>query len=150
MTVALEVENKAETARLPDRVPSAFLTFRHADSLVGFRGTLHAARPVGDFRFVVADHAATRSRSTRINCMTRVMIRRVSGEEPGPEVQGTTVNIAPSGLLIEAADTDAVTGDVVEFHLYLPDNHDKTRLRRGHRGPPRHRNDPVGPEGPTF
>ena len=55
MTVALEVEDKAETARLPDRVPNAFLTFRHADSLVGFRGTLHTARPVGDFRFVVAE-----------------------------------------------------------------------------------------------
>ena len=45
MTVALEVEDKGETARLPDRVPNAFLTFRHADSLVGFRGTLHTARP---------------------------------------------------------------------------------------------------------
>jgi hypothetical protein len=78
------------------------------------------------------------------------MIRRVSGEEPGPEVQGTTVNIAPSGLLIEAADTDAVTGDVVGFHLYLPDNHDKTRLRRGHRGPPRHRNDLCGAGGPDL
>lgn len=125
MTVALEVENKAETARLPDRVPNAFLTFRHSDSLVGFRGTLHAARPVGDFRFVVADRAATRSRSTRINCMTRVMVRRLSGDEAGDEVQGTTVNIAPSGLLIEAAGTDAVTGDLVEFHLTHPDNQDK-------------------------
>jgi PilZ domain-containing protein len=125
MTVALEVDNKAETARLPDQVPNAFLTFRHSDSLVGFRGTLHAARPVGDFRFVVADRAATRSRSTRINCMTWVMVRRLSGDEPGDEVQGTTVNIAPAGLLIEAAGTDAVTGDLVEFHLTHPDDHDK-------------------------
>ena len=124
MTVALEVENKAETARLPDQVPNAFLTFRHSDSLVGFRGTLHAARPVGDFRFVVADRAAKRSRSTRINCMTRVMVRRLSGEEPGDEVQGTSVNVAPGGLLIEAAGTDAVTGDLVEFHMTHPDNHD--------------------------
>ena len=45
MTVALEVEDKAETARLPDRVPNAFLTFRHADSLVGFRGTLQPRGP---------------------------------------------------------------------------------------------------------
>jgi PilZ domain len=96
-------------------------------------------------------------------------------------VQGTTVNIAPSGLLIEAADTDAVTGDVVEFHLYLPDNHDKTvsgeatvvrhgedpvavavtdestdaRAALGSLVVTRsraalHRNDPVGPEGPTL
>ena len=67
MTVALEVDNKAETARLPERVANAFMTFRHGDALVGFRGTLHAARPVGDFRFVVADRAASRTRSTRIN-----------------------------------------------------------------------------------
>ncbi len=125
MTVALEVENKAETARLTDRVPNAFLTFRHSDSLVGFRGTLHAVRPLGDFRFVVSDRAATRSRSTRINCMTRVGIRRLSGDVPGEEVQGVSVNIAPGGLLIEAAGTDAVTGDLVEFRMTHPDDHDK-------------------------
>jgi hypothetical protein len=59
MTVALEVENRAETARLTERVPNAFLTFRHGDTLVGFRGTLHAAHPVGDFRFVVADQSGS-------------------------------------------------------------------------------------------
>jgi PilZ domain len=122
MTVALEVENKAETARLTERVENAFLTFRHGDALVGFRGTLHAARPVGDFRFVVSDRAATRSRSTRINCMTRVAIRRLTGEEPGEEAHGLTVNIAPGGLLIEAAGTDAVTGDVIEFRMNHPDH----------------------------
>lgn len=125
MTVALEVEDKAETARLPDRVPNAFLTFRHADSLVGFRGTLHTARPVGDFRFVVADQAASRTRSTRINCMSRVTVRRLSGEDPGEEVHGVSVNIAPGGLLIEAPGVDAVTGDVVEFHLTHPDHNDR-------------------------
>jgi PilZ domain len=124
MTVALEVENKAETARLTERVPNAFMTFRHGDALVGFRGTLHAVRPLGDFRFVVSDRVAARSRSTRINCMTRVGVRRISGDEPGAEVQGITVNIAPGGLLIEAAGTDAVTGDVVEFRLTHPDDHD--------------------------
>jgi hypothetical protein len=126
MTVALEVENKAETARLPEQVANAFMTFRHGDSLVGFRGTLHAARPVGDFRFVVADRAAKLSRSTRINCMTRVMLRRVSDDESGEEVQGVTVNIAPGGLLIDAAGTDAVTGDLIEFRLTHPDHHDRT------------------------
>jgi PilZ domain len=126
MTVALEVENRAETARLTERVPNAFLTFRHGDTLVGFRGTLHAAHPLGDFRFVVADRAARRSRSTRVNCMTRVAIRRISGDQPGEEVTGTTVNVAPGGLLIEAGGVDAVTGDVVEFHMTHPDDHDKT------------------------
>jgi len=121
MTVALEVERKAETARLTRDVPSAFLTFRHGDSLVGFRGTLHVVEPAGDFRFVVSDQAATRSRSTRINCMTRVAIRRLSGDEPGEEVQGVSVNIASGGLLIEAAGTDAVTGDLIEFRLTHPD-----------------------------
>jgi hypothetical protein len=124
MTVALEVENKVETARLTGHVPNAFLTFRHGDSLVGFRGTLHAVQPLGDFRFVVSDQAATRSRSTRINCMTRVAIRRVSGDEPGEEVQGVSVNIASGGLLIEAAGTDAVTGDLIEFRLTHPDDRD--------------------------
>lgn len=126
MTVALEVERKAETSRLPDRIPDAFMTFRHGDALVGFRGTLHAARPVGDFRFVVADRAASRTRSTRINCMTRCTIRRLPpGGDPGPEAQGITVNIAPGGMLIEAAGADAVTGDLVEFRLTHPDDHDR-------------------------
>src|SRR4051794_4928141 len=101
MTVTLEVEKKSDTARLPDRVPNAFMTFRHADSHVGFRGTLHAARPPGDFRFLVADRAAIRSRSSRINCMTRVLVRRVSGDAPSEVVQGVTVNVASAGLLIE-------------------------------------------------
>jgi hypothetical protein len=126
MTVALEVENKSETARLPDRSPNAFMTFRHGDALVGFRGMLHAARPAGDFRFVVADRAARLSRSTRINCMTRVMVRRLPGDESGEEVQGVTINIAPAGLLIEAAGTDAVTGDLIEFRLTHPDDHEQT------------------------
>ena len=126
MTVALEVENTTETGRLPDRTPNAFMTFRRGDSLVGFRGTLHAARPAGDFRFVVADRAARLSRSTRINCMTRVMVRRLSEEEePSEEVQGVTVNIAPGGLLIEAPTTDAVTGDLIEFRLTHPDDNDR-------------------------
>jgi len=126
MTVTLEVENRAETARLPQRVPNAFVTFRHGDSLVGFRGTLHAAQPPGDVRFVVADRAAVRTRSTRINCMTRVTVRRISGDEPGTEVQGVSINIAPAGLLIEAAGTDVVTGDVIEFRLTHPDDRDQT------------------------
>ena len=122
MTVALEVERRADTARLSRDVPNAFLTFRHGDALVGFRGTLHAVQPVGDFRFVVSDQAATRSRSTRINCMTRVAIRRLSGDEPGDEVPGVSVNIASGGLLIEAAGTDAVTGDLIAFRLTHPDD----------------------------
>jgi hypothetical protein len=126
MTVTLEVDNKAETARLPERIPGAFVTFRHGDSLVGFRGTLRAAQPAGDFQFVVADRAATRTRSTRINCMTRVSVRRISGDEPGEEVQGVSINIAPAGLLIEVAGTDAVTGDVIEFRLTHPDDRDQT------------------------
>jgi PilZ domain-containing protein len=125
MTVALEIDQRAETARIPDRVPNGLLTFRHGDTLVGLRGTVHPAHPIGDVRFVVADRAANRSRSTRINCMTRVMIRRISGEASGSEVQGVTVNVAPGGLLIEASGTDAVTGDVIEFRMTHPDERDK-------------------------
>jgi hypothetical protein len=121
MTVTLEAENAAETVRVLESVPNAFLTFRHADALVGFRGTLHLTQQSGDFRFNVSDRAAIRSRSTRINCMTGIGVRRVSGEEPGEEVQGVTLNVASAGLLIEAAGTDAVTGDVVEFHMNHPD-----------------------------
>ncbi|HEY7259600.1 MAG TPA: PilZ domain-containing protein [Gaiellales bacterium] len=125
MTVALEVERSVETGWLGERAPNALLTFRHGNSLVGFRGALHVAQPVGDFRFVVADQVARRSRSTRINCMTPVAIRRVSGEKPGAEVRGVTVNVAPGGLLIDAAGTDAVTGDMVEFHMTHPDDRAK-------------------------
>ena len=102
------------------------MTFRHGDTLVGFRGTLHIPRPVRDARFVVADQAARQSRSTRVNCMTRIAIRRVvPGGEAGPEAEGLTINIAPAGLLIEAAETDAVTGDVIAFRLSHPDEPDQ-------------------------
>jgi len=57
--------------------------------------------------------------------MTRVTITRLAGSERGEEVQGVTVNIAPGGLLIEAAGTDAVTGDLVAFQLTHPDDRDK-------------------------
>ena len=57
--------------------------------------------------------------------MSRVTVRRLSGEEPGEEVHGVSVNIAPGGLLIEAPGVDAATGDVVEFHLTHPDHHDR-------------------------
>jgi hypothetical protein len=122
MTVTLEAEDRAETARVLESVPNAFLTFRHGDALVGFRGTLHLTRQAGDFRFNVSDQAAIRSRSTRINCMTRIGVRRVSGDEPGEEAQGVTLNVASAGLLIEVAGTDAVTGDVIEFHMNHPDD----------------------------
>jgi hypothetical protein len=122
MTVTLEAEDRAETARVLESVPNAFLTFRHGDALVGFRGTLHLTRQAGDFRFNVLDRAAIRSRSTRINCMTRIGVRRVSGDEPGEEAQGVTLNVASAGLLIEAAGTDAVTGDVIEFNMNHPDD----------------------------
>jgi hypothetical protein len=130
MTVALELENREEAGRIVESVaPEALMTFRHGDSLVGFRGTLYAARPAGDFRFVVADRLATRSRSTRINCMTRIRVRRLAHEGAGEEAQGVTINIAPAGLLIEAAGADAVTGDRIEFHMTHPD--DRTRIVTG-------------------
>jgi PilZ domain len=133
MTVVLELDAGAETNRLPDRVSSALMTFRHGDSLVGFRGTLHVARPVGDFRFVVADRVVSRTRSTRVNCMTRCTIRRLTPDaDPGPEVRGVTVNIAPGGMLIEAAGTDAVTGDVIEFRLTDPDDRDHVITGEAH------------------
>lgn len=121
MTVTLEAEKRAEAMRVIESVPNAFLTFRQGDALVGFRGTIHPTRQAGDFRFVVSDQAAVRSRSTRVNCMTRIGIRRVSGDEPGEEVGGVTLNIASAGLLIEAPDSDAITGDIIEFHMNNPD-----------------------------
>jgi hypothetical protein len=121
MTVTLEAENRAETTRVLESVPNTFLTFRQADALVGFRGTLHLTQHPGDFRFVVSDPAAIRSRSTRINCMTRIGVRRVSGHEPGEEVLGVTLNVASAGLLIEAPESDAITGDVIEFQMNHPD-----------------------------
>jgi len=121
MTVTLEAERRAETMRVLESVPNAFLTFRQGDALVGFRGTLHLTKQAGDFRFVVSDQAAMRSRSTRVNCMTRIGVRRVSGDEPGEETTGVTLNVASAGLLIEAPETDAITGDVIEFHMNNPD-----------------------------
>jgi hypothetical protein len=53
--------------------------------------------------------------------MTRIGIRRVSGDEPGEEVPGVTINVASAGLLIEAPESDVTTGDVIEFHMNHPD-----------------------------
>lgn len=121
MTVMLEAENRAEVTRVLESVPNTFLTFRHGDALVGFRGTLQLTQHAGDFRFVVNDQAAMRSRSTRVNCMTRIGVRRMSGDQPGDEAHGVTLNIAPAGLLIEVLETDAITGDVIEFQMHNPD-----------------------------
>jgi hypothetical protein len=121
MMVTLEAEKRAETLRVLESVPNAFLTFRQGDALVGFRGTLHPTKQAGDFRFVVSDQSVMRSRSTRVNCMTRIGIRRLSGDAPGEEVPGVTLNVASAGLLIEAPEVDAITGDVIEFHMNNPD-----------------------------
>jgi hypothetical protein len=129
MTVALELENPEDTGRIAGTAPGSLMTFRHADALVGFRGTLYTAQPTGDLRFVVADRIATRARSTRINCMTRIRFRRLTDEQPGTEAVGVTINIAPAGLLIEAAGTHAATGDRIEFHMTHPD--DRTQIVTG-------------------
>jgi hypothetical protein len=124
-TIALETENPVDAVRVPDRVPNSFLTFRHGDSLVGFRGTLFTAQPAGDLRFVVADQTALKGRATRVTCAARVALRRVSGNSNRTlEAEGKTVNIAPGGLLIEAPAAQVETGDEVEFQLWHPDQTD--------------------------
>jgi PilZ domain len=121
-TIALEVENPVDAVRVPDRVPNSFLTFRHGDSLVGFRGTLFAVPPAGDFRFVVADQTAMQGRATRVKCAARIAIRHACGDDGAhTEAEGTTVNIAPGGMLIDAPQARVATGDVVEFTLWHPD-----------------------------
>jgi PilZ domain len=127
-TIALEVENPVDAMRVPERVSNSFLTFRHGDSLVGFRGTLFAVKPAGDFRFVVADQTATQSRATRINCAARVTIKRVAGDG---EAEGTTVNVAPGGLLIDAPAARVETGDVIEFMFWHPDQSGAVLTGRG-------------------
>lgn len=124
-TIALEIENPLDAVRVPGRVPNAFLTFRHGDALVGFRGTLFAAQPAGDFRFVVADQAAQQGRATRITCAARVALRPISqGADGGEQVEGTTVNIAPGGLLIDAPKARVENGEAIEFQLWHPDRDD--------------------------
>jgi PilZ domain len=61
-------------------------------------------------------------RATRITCAARVELKAVSeGGDSAGGAEGTTVNIAPGGLLIDAPGAQVATGDEVEFTLWHPD-----------------------------
>jgi PilZ domain-containing protein len=130
-TVALQTDVKVDAIYVPDRTTNVFITFRHENALVGFRGTLFAAEPLGDFRFVVSDRDVTRRRATRVALDTTIGIRRVLDDSPGEEVEARTVNIAPGGLLLDAPTLGALLGDTVEFRLPFPGRPDVVLTGQG-------------------
>jgi hypothetical protein len=109
---------------LPERADGVFLTFVHQGQLVGLKGALTWRGHGGSLRFQVADGVQRRrSRYTRVEAALPVAI--VRGEET---VAGTTVNVAPEGLLIEAP-LPVELGETLAIDLTLPEPGQPLRLR---------------------
>jgi hypothetical protein len=108
---------------LPERADDVFLTFVHQGQLVGLKGALTWRGQEGSLRFQVADGVQRRrSRYTRVDAQLPVTITR--GEQ---SVAGTTVNVAPEGLLVRAS-LDVELGETLEIRLSLPGQTQPLRL----------------------
>jgi hypothetical protein len=107
---------------LPERADDVFLTFVHHGQLVGLKGSLTLRR--GSLRFQVADGVQRRrSRYTRVDAELPVTVTR--GEAVVP---GTTVNVAPEGLLVKAP-LHVELGEALAIDLTLPGQAQPLRLR---------------------
>ncbi len=117
-TVALEPLDKAQVTWLPERVPGAFMVFRHERSLVALKGVLVQPETVGDLRFKVTDGVQIQRRAaSRIKIVLPVALRPAGTEIE--EVQGLTANLSADGMLVECA-LDARPGAEVELTMSLP------------------------------
>jgi hypothetical protein len=99
---------------LPARAEDVFLSFVHGGQLVGLKGTLTFDDSRG-LRFQVADGVhMRRSRYTRVDASLPVTLQR--GDE---SVAGTTINVAPEGLLVTAP-MSVELGEQIDVTLTLP------------------------------
>jgi hypothetical protein len=107
----------------PEQLDDVFLTFVHEGQLVGLKGSLGSR--AGSLRFQVADGVQRRrSRYTRVDAELPVTVAREGGVDA---TAGTTVNVAPEGLLIRAA-LEVELGAQVEVVLTLPGGPEPLRL----------------------
>lgn len=109
-----------DTRVLPERADDVFLTFVHNSQLVGLKGSLKWRGNDGGLRFQVADGVQRRrSRFTRAEVELPVMVG---------ETAGTTVNVAPEGLLIRAA-MSVELGEELAIALTVPGHAEPLRLQ---------------------
>lgn len=113
-----------DASLFPEKLEDVFLTFVHDGQLVGLKGEL-TSRGGSFVRFQVADGVQRRRyRYTRVDAELPVTVAR----EGAGAVAGTTVNVAPEGLLIRAA-LEVELGAQVDVELTLPDRAAPLHLR---------------------
>jgi hypothetical protein len=109
---------------LPARADDVFLSFVHGRQLVGLKGSLTWRDAGGGLRFEIQDGVhVRRSRYTRIDAELAVTLTR--GEETRA---GTTVNVAPEGLLVKSA-MAVELGEQLDVTLALPNQALKLRAK---------------------
>jgi hypothetical protein len=119
--VALEPVDVAREL-LPAHAENVFVSFVHERRLVGLKGTLTADDRGGGLRYRVQDGVHVRRRGyTRVEAELPVTLRRDDGTDP---CRGTTVNVAPDGLLVTAE-----LAEVLEILLTPPGHERPWRLR---------------------
>ena len=98
---------------LPARADDVFLSFVHNGQLVGLKGTLTYKN--GSLRFQTADGVHVRRRRySRADVQLPVTLKR--GDE---SFEGTTVNLAPEGVLINAS-MNVELDDLLELTFTVP------------------------------
>jgi hypothetical protein len=123
-TVALEPLERAKATWLPERLPGAFIVFRHVGALVALKGVLVQQGSVGDLRFRVTDDVAP-AKASRTRIHLPVSLRRTDLE--GDEIQGLSVELSGDALLIRTS-LDAPVGCELEAVLSLPGSDEPIEL----------------------
>ncbi len=99
---------------LPERVPRAYISFRHQGHLVALQGTLHGGD--GRVSFKVSDGVSLpRRSSTRVEFVAPLTLRR----RDGSSADGVTHDIALDGALIEHIPPLEV-GDEILLSIAIP------------------------------
>ena len=122
-TVALEPLERSKATWLPERVPGAFILFRHDGSLVALKGIIVQQGSIGDLRFKVTDDVAP-AKASRTRIHLPVSLRRTDAED---EAQGITVELSADALLVRA-NLDAPVASEVEAALSLPGSDDPVEV----------------------
>jgi hypothetical protein len=123
-TVALEPLDKSKATWVPERVPGAFIVFRHDGSLVALKGVIVQQGSIGDLRFKVTDLVAPgRASRTRVHVPVSM---RLAGDEA--QTQGLSVEVSADGLLVRSGFA-APLGAEVEDELSLPGIDEPVELR---------------------
>jgi PilZ domain-containing protein len=124
-TVALEPLERAKATWLPERLPGAFIVFRHDGALVALKGVLVQQGSVGDLRFKVTDDVAP-SKASRTRIHLPVSLRPTDLDVD--EVQGLSVELSGDALLIRTS-LDAPVGSQLDAVLSLPGSDEPVELR---------------------